>query len=228
MIQNPTNQKTGRTRILMLSAALVMAVLVTLIVTYSVRGDGPLVPPVSTVPLHDTQAVLASDTVTAKAEQTEQTIVKEIESGTRGPLLPKDDSVSVPIPSPLVTSGPGSSMPPTSGIVSGPSLPSGWAAKYRIVNEWYGLVATGSVTVDAGSKADDPDQALWGTPEQGVVVVSVAGNATSSTPSTTEYSAPTRAGRLSVASYNGTCLTLTSTDSTAYQFDVATRQWSCP
>jgi len=203
-------------RVLLGGVLLFIAVIGTLFVTFTVHGDNPKVPPPPTGSVHDTQSVLASDTVIAKAEQTEQQYADDVRNGKYGTPFPKD--VTPPVPSPIATGNP----PLSSGITGGPSLQAGWSSKYRITNEWYGLVSTTTVTIDVGSKADNSETATWNSPEQGIVIVNTMG-----VPGSIEYLTPTRTGQITITSYSDACLTLTSTAGTTYTFDAQSDRWSC-
>lgn len=128
------------------------------------------------------------------------------------------------------TPAPRTPVPVPTGILELPSLVPGWGSRYHIKNKWQEYVNGNGdrVGVYAGSVADEPIYAKWYTPEQGALII-LDFPADHSLPwgASHVYISPTRTGKLRVVSFNGLCLSLLSEDNTSYEFDVASRQWSC-
>lgn len=201
---------------------LLLVVLVTssvLLFTPKVHGDEPA------NPLADLNSatVVSAQATTEAADQADEQVVADARSGT---LPDTKDLVATPAPEPVETAA-----AQTVAIPSGISVPQilngGWGSKYKITNMWSGVVGSSPAYVIAGSKADDPAVGYWGSPEQGMVLVSVG-----SADSQQEYLTPSKNGKIQITAYSGTCLTLSTNLSglgsgTTYHFDVATLQWSC-
>lgn len=207
--------------------ALLASVAFAFVFTYSAKGNTPVIPPLPSKPLHDTKAAKDAEATKIAIDAADEQRMKDARAGKLGKLEPKDGTgdLHLPAPGPIPSAQPTA---PDTGISNELSPPSGWGARYRITNYWYGNVGKKRVSVYAGSVVDDYAKGTWNDPEQGVVILyGKDAKDVAKSKDKNEYLTPTRTGRLSVKSYNGTCLRLVSTNSTAYTFDVATQSWSC-
>ena len=185
---------------------------------------------------HDPGHVLDSDLIASGPILDQQTadanyatkvaLVEEEETrATSGPPAPPKDPNYVPPP---VTPEPTGPM----GIIDQGPLPTGWGSVYRIENRWAGTISGLSTRAFAGMIYDDRARLTSSAPEQGVLVVMSFPVDNDANPTIDTYLTPTRSGPVRVSSYNGTCLSLTTTSAvptgtTVFQFDLVTRQWVC-
>lgn len=172
-----------------------------------------------TGPTMDATTLQANTAKTDAAEAAEEQAYRD---ALNQPQPPKD-SAYVPSPNQPLE-------PIPTGILQEFSLLPGWASQYHIANAWQQFTNSNGdrVKVYAGSVADDAINGQWDTVEQGaLVLLEFPSNPNAIWGASTVYTTPTRTGQVSVTSYNGMCLTLASTGGSTYQFDVATRQWSC-
>jgi hypothetical protein len=173
--------------------------------------------PPQTGPLLDPETFATNVAIGDAGEKRDEQAFLDAQSRSDDPLFAKDGTSSPP------TVPPSSIDPPWPvGLDDHPVPLAGWGTLYHITNSWSDSINDQRATVVAGSKADDPAAAIWNTPEQGVLIIL-------GIPPTLngEYLAPSRTGQLRITSANGTCLSLISTGNTSYEFDAATRQWTC-
>lgn len=176
------------------------------------QGGGDPNLPENSGTLLDQQILLNNVATTEAAEQREQ----QDQQAARGRSdLPAKDGSNPPEQGYL-------SPAQVYGIINNPVPLAGWGGVYAMENGWVGPVSGTDIHVNAGAKADVIGSGIFNTPEQGVLAVDGNGQSLYG-----EYLTASRTGSIRVTSYSGTCLTLTSTGNTTYQFDVATRQWSC-
>jgi hypothetical protein len=207
---------------LLLAGALAFALTITVALFVQVaQGDhdpehSPDSDFMATIPIASQPTVEAS---MAEKQQIEDRWTQEKQAALLGPQGSKDSA----------NTGPGNSFNPTvrTGIFDVGPVPSGWSSMYRTTNRWKNIVNGQETIVHAGSVTDDRTYGTFNTPEQGLVIVMWWDNPSDPEPGIAEYRTPNRTGMLTITSYSGTCLTLLSTGNTTYQFDVATRQWSC-
>jgi hypothetical protein len=211
---------------------------VALALVYIAQGQGqltllkaPVAPkaPVTESPADRSPEVDAKATTEAEDQRWEQ-IQKDAKDGKLGTPVPKDEknpNAHQPAPMPIETIQ-AQTLPYTGPIQVPQSLPSGWGSKYHVTTVWSGSVAGKDVNVYAGSKSDHPGMGAdaWGKVEQGVVIVDTKKSADTPGKDNDDYTSPTRTGMLTITTVNGTCLGLTSTDGTAYTFDVAALTWA--
>ncbi len=119
--------------------------------------------------------------------------------------------------------------PVVEGIYTDLQKPMGWGMLYSIKNAWVGSITGGHAQVYAGLKSDSADPLAWvmNPPGQGVLRVITVPHGTGTPTNGGEYLTPARAGSIKITAATGTCLTVQAEDGTQYQFDVATRAWSC-
>lgn len=199
---------------------LVATLMLMIVLAQRVWGDNPENPPDSIFnplgPIADQQTVDANMVEKQSIDQREE---QERLAAINGPPGEKPSNYTPPLGPPAG--------PARLGIFEDGPLPTGWGTQYRIGNRWGGSVNGQNTIAFAGSQADDQVYAIWNNPEQGVLIVMTYPNDPNLEPVTANYLTPTRTGAVRVTSYSGLCLTLTSTGNTTYQFNVATRQWSC-
>ncbi len=204
-------------RLLLLVCGLTVIVAVALAITQKVQGNDPEDAPdsafVAQGPIADQNTF--NDSMAAKTAIVAQD-EKDRQAALNGPAGSKDPADAPGLPANLA------SPTPWVGIINDPGpMETGWGRVYRLENRWVGYLRNDLVSVVAGSLSDDPTYGTWNDPQQGVVLVK------SSSLDNQQYLTPTRTGSVHVSSVTGTCLTLTSTSNTTYQFDVSTQDWSC-
>ncbi len=211
-----------------LPAVAAIALLLVVLFTQQARGDSSPDNPMPSGPTPvDMQTFATNVAKTDAAEQADQQrMVSAQQTVLAGTPFDKSSQILPTVPPQPVQGA------PETGITGRPILPPGWSQMYSISNAWSQIINGNFIIACAGSKADNPGGGVWdaGIQQQGMVKIDAySSNGTGPRVDSLvgDYLTPTRTGPVQITAYNGTCLTLLSTNNTTYQFDVATRQWSC-